>query len=156
MLPSEIPKLPTDPSERVFWCLETSLLWLLAQNGCPSLTLCLFFYLLYFVLPPFKDNGLPFWCLVSSASVQKLFCGICSVFKWYFDEFVGEKVVLPFYSSTILGLPTSPYASLIWKQTTLQGFSLYVKANFKKSNFSVNKIPLFFSKISELENLANK
>src|SRR5574337_774233 len=22
---------------------------------------CLYFYLLYFVLPPFEDNGLPFW-----------------------------------------------------------------------------------------------
>ena len=44
-------------------------------------------------------------CLVSSARVQKLFCGICSAFKWSFDEFVGEKVVSPSYSSAILGLP---------------------------------------------------
>ena len=42
-------------------------------------------------------------CLVSSASVQKLFCGVCSAFKWSFDEFVGEKVVSLSYSSTILG-----------------------------------------------------
>ena len=44
-----------------------------------------------------------FGCLVSSASVQKLFCGVCSVFKLSFDEFVGEKVVSLSYSSTILG-----------------------------------------------------
>ena len=43
--------------------------------------------------------------LVSSASVQKLFCGICSVFKCFSGEFVGEKVVSLSYSSTILGLP---------------------------------------------------
>ena len=42
-------------------------------------------------------------CLVSSARVQKLFCGICSAFKWSFDEFVGEKVVSLSYSSAILG-----------------------------------------------------
>ena len=44
-------------------------------------------------------------CLMSSAGIQKLFCGIFSVFKCSFDEFVGEKVVSPSYSSTILGLP---------------------------------------------------
>ena len=48
--------------ERVSWCLETSpLLRLPSQDGSPSLTLCLSFYLLYFVLPPFEDNGLLFW-----------------------------------------------------------------------------------------------
>ena len=41
-------------------------------------------------------------CLMSSASIQKLFCGINSAFKWSFDESVGEKVVSPSYSSTIL------------------------------------------------------
>ena len=46
-----------------------------------------------------------FGCLMSSASIQKLFCGIYSVFKCSFNEFVGEKVVTPSYSSTILGLP---------------------------------------------------
>ena len=44
-------------------------------------------------------------CLMSSASIQKLFCGIYSVLKCSFDEFVGEKVVSPSYSSTILGPP---------------------------------------------------
>ena len=44
-------------------------------------------------------------CLMSSASIQKLFCGICSALKCSFDEFVGEKVVSPSYSSAILGPP---------------------------------------------------
>ena len=43
--------------------------------------------------------------LVSSARDQKLFCEICSVFNCSFDEFVGEKVVSPSYSSTILAPP---------------------------------------------------
>ena len=49
---------------------------------------CLSFYLLYFVLPPFEDNGLPFWvpnvlCLHSEVvlwnllSVQMFFWWIC-------------------------------------------------------------------------------
>ena len=42
--------------------------------------------------------------LVFSASIQKLFCGSCSAFKWSFDEFLGEKVVFPSYSSSIFYL----------------------------------------------------
>ena len=39
MLPSEIPKLPTDAYERVSYCLETSPLSRLPpQDGSPSLT----------------------------------------------------------------------------------------------------------------------
>src|SRR5574341_331208 len=41
-------------------------------------------------------------CLMSSASIQKLFCGIYSVFMCSFDEFVGEKVVSLSNSSAIL------------------------------------------------------
>ena len=56
-------KTPHRPAvEIVSWCLETSpLLRLPPWDGSPSLTLCLSFYLSYFVLPPFKDNGLPLW-----------------------------------------------------------------------------------------------
>ena len=39
---------------------------------------------------------------MSCASDQKLFCAVCSAFSCYFDEFVGEKVVSPSYSSAIL------------------------------------------------------
>ena len=44
--------------------------------------------------------------LMSSASDQKLFCEVCSAFSCSFDEFVGEKVVSPSYSSTILAPPS--------------------------------------------------
>ena len=46
-------------------------------------------------------------CLMTSAGIQKLFCEIYSAFECSFDEFVGEKVVSPSYSSTILGPPPS-------------------------------------------------
>ena len=42
---------------------------------------------------------------MSSAGTQKMFCGIYSAFKSSFDEFVGEKVVSPSYSSAVLGPP---------------------------------------------------
>ena len=44
-------------------------------------------------------------CLVSSASIQKLFCGSCPEFKWIFDKFVGEKVVSLSYPLTSYDLP---------------------------------------------------
>ena len=44
-------------------------------------------------------------CLMSSAGIQKLFCGIYSAFKCSFDEFMGEKVVPLSYSSAILEPP---------------------------------------------------
>ena len=39
--------------------------------------------------------------LMSSAGIQKLFCGLYSTFKCSFDEFVGEKVFSLSYSSAI-------------------------------------------------------
>ena len=42
---------------------------------------------------------------MSSAGIRKLFCGIYSMFKCSFDEFVGEKVFSPSYSSAILAPP---------------------------------------------------
>ena len=68
------------------------------------------FYILSYLLS--KRMGCLSGCLVSSTSVQKLFCGSCSAFKWSFDEFVGEKVVSPSYSSAILGPP--PEALFKW------------------------------------------
>ena len=78
------------------------------QDRSPSLTLVLLFvlYILSYLLS--KRMGCLSGCLVSSASIQKLFCESCSAFKWSFDEFVAEKVASPFYSSTILDpLPPS-------------------------------------------------
>ena len=63
----------------VFWWVELDLFSLLLKRmGCLS------------------------GCLVFSAIVQKLFCGICSAFSWSSDEFVGEKVISPSYYSAIL------------------------------------------------------
>ena len=56
-----------------------------------------------------KTMGCFSGCLMSSASIQKLFCGIYSAFKCSFDEFVGEKEVFPSYSSAILGPPPSSF-----------------------------------------------
>ena len=88
-------------SESVSWCLETSLfLRLPSWDGAPSLPL-----LSLFSLSPFEDNGCFSGCLMSSAGIQKLFCGNYSAFKCSFDEFVRGKVVSPSYSSAILGPP---------------------------------------------------
>ena len=63
MLPSEIPKLPTDQAVRGFPGVWKLLLFYdsLPRTGLHPYLFCLSFYLLYFVLPPFEDNGLPFW-----------------------------------------------------------------------------------------------
>ena len=58
-----------------------------------------------FLLSPFEDFGCFSGCLMSSAGIQKLFCGIYSVFKCSFDEFWGDKVFSPSYSSDILDPP---------------------------------------------------
>ena len=51
------------------------------------------FYMFSYLLS--KTMGCFSGCLMSSASIQKLFCGIYSAFKCSIDEFVGEKVVSP-------------------------------------------------------------
>ena len=66
---------------------------------------CLSFCLLCFFLPPFEDNGLLFWVPDVLCRHSEGFCGIYSAFKCSFDEFVGEKVISPSYSSAILGPP---------------------------------------------------
>ena len=57
-------------------------------------------------------------CLVSSASVQRLFCGIYLAFKWSFNEFVWKKVVSLSHSSTILGLTLQDDS--LWTELTVQ------------------------------------
>ena len=66
-------------------------------------SLFIFYILSYLYL---KIMGCLSGCLMSSSSIQKLFCAICSVFKCSFDEFVGEKLVSLSYSSAITGLPS--------------------------------------------------
>ena len=61
MLPSVVPRLATDSAVSI-WCLETSLFFkMLPGTELHPYLFCLFFYLLYFFLPPFEDNGLLFW-----------------------------------------------------------------------------------------------
>ena len=77
MLPSEDPRLATDSPVRVFlgvWKLF-SFLRLPSWDGSPSLPFCLSFYLLYFFLPPFEDNGLLFW-------VPDILCQHSEVVLW--------------------------------------------------------------------------
>ena len=115
MFPSEIPKLPTDPL--VSCCLETSPLSRLPPHaGSRSLTL-LSLYLLYFVLPPFKENRLPFWVpgvlhqrsevvLWKLLSIQVIFWWICG----------GERG-LPILFLCHLG--TAPSQGLLWTLPSL-------------------------------------
>ena len=65
------------------------------------------FYILSYLLS--KTMGCLSGCLMTSASDQKLFCEVCSAFSYSFDEFVGEKVVSPSYSSAILAPPSVEY-----------------------------------------------
>ena len=93
--------------ESVSWCLETSLFFttpFLGRISIPTSLVSLFiFYVFSYLLSKIMCCLSGF--LMSSASLQKLFCGICSVFKCSFDEFVEEKVVSSSYSSAILGPP---------------------------------------------------
>ena len=93
-----------------------------------------FFYLLYFFLPPFKDLGCFSGCLISSADIQKLFCGIYSAFKCSFDEFVGEKVFSPSYSSAILGPPALYFLIL---------FSFFLYSKYVLASFFLNLLSIF-------------
>ena len=107
MLPSVLPRLATDSAVRVFpgvW--KPLFLRLPSRDGAPSLpllSLFLFFYIFSYLF--LKTMSCFSGCPKSSAGIQKLFCGIYSVLKCSFDEFVWEKVVSLSYSSAILGLP---------------------------------------------------
>ena len=100
---------PRTARESVSWCLETSLFFKTPFPGWISIpttfgSLLIFYILSYHLLKTRAASG----CLMSSDSIQKLFCGICSAFKCSFNEFVGEKMVFLSYSSIILGPPPSP------------------------------------------------
>ena len=108
MLLYEIPRLATHPPVRVFpgvWKLLSFLrLPSPGRISIPTSLVSLFiFYVLSYLLS--KTVCCLSGFLMSSASIQKLFCGLCAVFKCSFDEFVGEKVVSSSYSSAILGPP---------------------------------------------------
>ena len=63
MLPSEIPKLPTDLLVKGFPAVWKLLLLhnYLPRTGLHHQLFCLSFCHLYFILPPLEENGLPFW-----------------------------------------------------------------------------------------------
>ena len=84
MLLSEIPKLPTDPPVREFLTVWKFLLHATSPGRVSVPNSCLPFCPLYFVLPPFEENGLPFWVpgvlcqhsevvLWKSVSIQMIF-----------------------------------------------------------------------------------
>ena len=109
MLPSVFPRLATDSAGRVFpgvW--KPLFLRVSSQDRIPfpgrsSLpTSFVSFFILYIFSYLFLKPMICFaGCLMSSASIQKLFCGIYSALKCSFDEFLREKVVSPSYSSAI-------------------------------------------------------
>ena len=88
------------------------------SSSLPLLSLFLsfifFFYLFSKTMRCFSG------CLMSSASIQKLFCGIYSALKCSFDEFVWEKVVSLSYSSATLGPPSVSSFNLVFRFHTSQ------------------------------------
>ena len=77
MLPSVLPRHATDLPERVLpgvWKL-LSFYDSLPRTELSPYLFCLFFCLLYFFLPPFKDNDLLFW-------VPNVLCWHSEVVLW--------------------------------------------------------------------------
>ena len=128
ILPSKIPRLTTDPPVRVFPGVRKLLSFFktpfLGWISIPTSFISMFiFYILSYLL--LKTINCLCRFLMSSARVQKLFCGIFSAFKCSFSEFVGEKVVSPSYSSTILGPPLETWdpnsTTRVWTHTPYTG-----------------------------------
>ena len=99
MLPPVLPRLATDSAVRVSPGVWKPLFFKTPFPGWSSVPtsfvpLFVFYIFSYLLL---KAMGRFSGCLMSSAGIQKLFCGIYSAFKCSFDEFV-MKVVSPSYS----------------------------------------------------------
>ena len=95
MLPSEVPMLTTDSPVRVFPGVWKPLFFKTPFPGWISVPISVvsLFIFSIFSYRLSKTMGCFYGCQMSSASIQKLFCGIYSVFKCSFVEFVGERVV---------------------------------------------------------------
>ena len=107
LLPSVVPRLTTDSAVRVFPGVRKLLSFktpLPGRSSVPTSFVSLFIFSIFFYLLS-KTMGCFSGCLMTSAGIQKLFCEIDSAFKCSFGELLGEKVVSPSYSSTILGPP---------------------------------------------------
>ena len=85
------------PQTQQWECFLVFVNFSLFKDSLPGMELspylfCLFvFYIFSYLLK--KTMGCFSGCLMSSAGIQKLFCGIYSAFKCSFGEFVGEKVI---------------------------------------------------------------
>ena len=109
MLPSVFPRLATDSAGRVFpgvW--KPLFLKFPSQDGLPfpgrsSLSTSFVSFVVFYIFSYlFLKTMVCFsGCLMSSASLQKLFCEVCSALKCSFEEFVMEKLFFPSYSSAI-------------------------------------------------------
>ena len=123
MLLSVFPRLATDLAGRVFpgvWKLLflkfPSWDWLPFPGQSSLQTSFVSFFIFYIFSYLFLKTMVCFsGCLMTSASLQKLFCGVCSVLNCSFEEFVREKVVFPSYSSAIF-LPKYLLLSLILEE----------------------------------------
>ena len=102
------PKTPhRSACEMASYCLEASPPSPLPpKDRSPSLTLCLSFHLLYFVLPPFQENGLSFWVtgvlwqhsevvLWELLSIQMIFWWICGRESGFLVLFLHHLGTLP-------------------------------------------------------------
>jgi len=137
MLPSEVPRLTADSAVRVFPGVRKLLSFFKTpfpgRISIPTSFVSLFIFYIFSYLFS-KTMGCFSGCRMSSASIQKLFCGIYSASKCSFDEFVGEKVVSPSYSSAILGLPPILYFLYVLGNCIN---CVYCFLNFLHSNFEV-------------------
>ena len=110
MLPFEVLRLATDSPVRVFpgvWKLR-SFLRLPSWDGSPSLPLLSLFLSFIFFPTSFRrqwDAFLGAWYPLPA--FRSCFVEFTQRSNVFFDEFFGEKLVSPSYSSTILGLPPS-------------------------------------------------
>ena len=120
MLLSVFPRLATDSAGRVFpgvwkpFFLKFPSRDRLPFPGWSSLpTSFVSFFVFYIFSYLFLKPMICFaGCPMSSASIQKLFCGIYSALKCSFDEFLREKVVSPSYSSAIFPSLSSKFRKL--------------------------------------------
>ena len=109
MLPSVVPRLTTDSAVRVLPGVWKLLFFKTPFPGWSSIPTSFVSFFVFYTFPYLllKTMGCFSGCLMSSASIQKLFCGIYSAFKCFFDEFVGEKLVSPSYSFILGHLRTA-------------------------------------------------
>ena len=143
MLPSVFPRLATDSAGRVFPGVWKPLflkfpsqdrLPFSGRSSLPTSFVSLFVFYIFSYL--FSKTMVCFsGCLMSSASIQKLFCGVCSALKCSFEEFVREKVVFPSYSSAILG---PPFLTMLFN---INFYSVSSSVQFSRSVISNSATP---------------